>query len=61
MGHLQRVGAVDDSIARQGIVGSQIVLYRAKLTNGSWTKVSAATAIEDRTPSQFRIGDYRHR
>jgi hypothetical protein len=52
---------VDNSIVGQGIAGSQFVFYRPEFSNCSWTKVSAATAFKDRTPTQLAIGYYGNR
>lgn len=58
---LLRVVGVDNSIARQGIDGSQIILYRTKLANGSGAQEFTASAIEDGPPTQLLIGDHRDR
>jgi hypothetical protein len=52
---------VDNSIVGQGIDGPEFVFYRPEFSNCSWTKVSAATAFEDRAPTQLAIGYYGNR
>jgi hypothetical protein len=52
---------MDNSIVGQRIAGPEFVFYRPEFSNCSCTKVAAATAFEDRAPTQLAIGYYGNR